>query len=226
MKTQHYFMLFVFLLMQGLQAQEIEKDTKTTDSIRPITPYSLYQGYSDPSRYRIGGGLFIPQGELGNYIGISPLVEVALHIPAIRNHSIDIAVQFIIPNQKKAYQIPTTIGFRTGESFFISNYFMRFNKNLLAAEKEQRLEIGLGLGASTLLTAVRGSELELGQDTDLDQNVTVLMFMPSINYKFKPYDNSLFSIGVDLQYSPYRIQGAVEDAIGGLAISPRITYTF
>ena len=146
MKTVCTFMLLSLAVFQGLEAQELEIKTQTKDSINTITPYSMQMEEGTEPRYSVGAGLFIPQGTLENYIGVSPLVEVALHIPALRNHAFDLAVQFVIPNQAQEFIIPTASGNQIGESFFMSNYLMRFNKNLLAEDKKQRLEIGLGLG--------------------------------------------------------------------------------
>lgn len=227
MKTVGTFIFLSLVLLQGLRSQDTENKAPVQDSIHTITanPYRLVKEGIEP-RYSVGVGIFIPQGTLENYIGVSPLVEVALHIPAHRNHAFDLAVQFVIPNQTEDFIIPTFSGIQNGQSFFMSNYVMRFNKNLLKEEKKQRLEIGLGLGASTLVTSLQSSFIEQQENLDDQQSITTFLVMPSIKYRLQPFNNTLLTMGIDLQYSPYRIKGALEENIGGLAISPRVTYSF
>ena len=88
------------------------------------------------------------------------------------------------------------------------------------------MEIGLGLGASTLISNVEFSFVDEPEPVDRDQNVTTLLFMPGIQYRIKPSENTQLTIGAALHYAPYRIKGAIDENIGGMAISPRINYSF
>jgi len=212
------YILLAALLTHSLYAQTGDlKDAKEESSV-----------WDDgiPARFNIGGGLFIPQGKLGDFMATSPLVEAELHIPAYRNHAFDLVVQLVVPNQSQDYVLQTPTGIFEAQTFFISNYFMRFNKNLLPEEGKQRFEIGLGLGASTLVTEVQNLLMDGDTAQGSFQSVTTFLIAPGLKYKFKPIGNTLLTFGIDLHYAPYRIQDSLEEDIGKLAITPRILYSF
>jgi len=218
MKTVCTFMLISLVLIQSSYAQ--------TGELKDAQEESSAWDDGIPARFNIGGGLFIPQGRLGDFIATSPLVEAELHIPAYRNHAFDLVVQLVVPNQSQDYVLQTPTGIFESQTFFISNYFMRFNKNLLSEEGKQRFEIGLGLGASTLVTEVKNPSLEGNTTKENFQSVTTFLIAPGLKYKLKPIGNTLLTFGIDLQYAPYRIKDALHEDIGKLAITPRLLYSF
>jgi len=217
MKTLIYILLML-LTVQGLDAQE--------DEIQQPENYTGIWEEGMQPKFNFGAGLFIPQGNLSDFIGVSPLIDLELHIPAHRNHAFDIVVQFVIPNQTEDFLIQSNTGSVEASSSFLANYFLRLNKNLLPVESKQRFEIGIGVGASTVVTNVRNPFFEGEDDREEYENITTILITPGFKWKFRPSQDTLLTLGLDLHYAPYRIEGALEENIGGLALIPRILYSF
>lgn len=217
MKTTHYILL-ILLAVQGLYAQEDEVQ-------QPESYTGIWEEGMQP-KFNFGAGLFIPQGKLSDFIDTSLLIDLELHIPAHRNHAFDLVLQFVIPNQTEDFLIQTSIDTIQARTSFLSNYFFRFNKNLLSEQSKQRLEIGLGVGGSTIVTDVRNPFFEGEDDQEEYESITTILITPGLKWKFKPSQDTLLTLGLDLHYAPYRIEGALEENIGGVAITPRILYSF
>ena len=184
--------------------------------------------YEDPwtPEFSLGVGVFIPQGRLNQYIKPSPVINLELDFPTRRSKSLDIVIQLVIPNQGDDFLYRRTIDTLAAKSTFLANYYVRFNKNLLPETVSQKLELSLGLGASTIVTDARNPFYEGAEGQNKYENVTTILVAPGIKWEFEPYDDTLLSLGLDLNYMPYRIEGALEERIGSLALIPRLTYRF
>ncbi len=179
-------------------------------------------------KFEIGGGFYIPQGKLATYIKPSPFIDIEIYIPTLRNKSITAVFQFVIPTQGDPFvlQNPDEIDQREEvRSNFIVNTFFRFSQNLTSIESTSKLELGLGVGVSTMIVQTPFSFFN-NNDENAGRGLVAFLVVPGLHWKFKPTANTDLTIGVDLQYSPYRLKGALEQDIGGLALTPKILYRF
>ncbi|WP_299209162.1 hypothetical protein [uncultured Dokdonia sp.] len=102
---------------------------------------------------------------------------------------------------------------------------MRFNQNLTSIDSKSKLELGVGVGISTMLVQTPFSFFN-NEGENASRGLVSFLVAPGLHWKFKPTENSHITIGADLQYSPYKLKGALEQDLGGLAISPKILYRF
>ncbi|RZN82506.1 MAG: hypothetical protein EVB11_08450 [Winogradskyella sp.] len=192
------------------------------DSIVRARNYNYIDSYKDYWRtvtFKIGGGLYIPQGDLNNYFESSPLFEMSLDFPVTDNKSLELALQFILPKQKESFKYVNTVD--EAEAALIFNPMLRFKKDLSKNETSKFL-IGLGVGASVI-----GLNQNIGLTNEKEKTeITSFMIAPSLDYvkSFKNKEQLTFSLG--LNYSPYKIKGILDEKIGGLAITPRLLYSF
>jgi hypothetical protein len=204
-------------------AQSDSTATKTTTN-----EYWEYERVLHPAKFEIGGGLFIPQGKLATFIKPSPFIGVEIYIPTKRNKSITIVSQFVLPSQEDRFIIenPNAIDqIEAVRSSLIINTFLRFSQNLNSIDSASKLELGLGVGISTMLVQTPFSFFN-DEGENANRGLVSFLIAPGLHWKFKPTKNSDLTIGADLQYSPYKLKGALEQDLGGLAISPKILYRF
>lgn len=188
--------------------------------------------YKDPLReyfkkvdFRIGGGVLIPQSGLKDFFGNSPMIELGAVFPLKRKKSLELAVQFVIPNQKKSFQYITVLDTINAKATFIFNPMLRFRKHLVSNYKSD-LNISLGIGASILQTNARNPFYEGKKDDNKYEIVTAFLASPGIEYTHKFANKEHISIGLSFQYSPYKIEGALQEDIGSFFYVPRIAYRF
>ncbi|MFT5890566.1 MAG: hypothetical protein ACI9Y7_000659 [Dokdonia sp.] len=221
MKT--YFIVLLSLCTYMGIAQSDSTATKTVTN-----EYWEYERVLHPAKFEIGGGFFIPQGKLATFIKPSPFIGVEIYIPTKRNKSITAVFQFVLPSQEDQFiiQNPNTIdGVEAVSSDLIINTFLRFSQNLTPIDSPSKLELGLGVGISTMLVQTPFSFFN-DDDENASRGLVSFLIAPGLHWKFKPTKNSDLTIGADLQYSPYKLKGALEQDLGGLAISPKILYRF
>ena len=190
--------------------------------------YWEYERVLYPPKFEIGGGIFIPQGKLATFITPSPFIGVEIYIPTKRNKSIAIVSQFVLPSQEDRFIIenPNVIDqVEAVRSNLIINTFLRFSQNLIPIDNASKLELGLGVGISTMFVQTPFSFFN-DEGENANRGLVSFLIAPGLHWKFKPTENTDLTIGVDLQYSPYKLKGALEQDIGGLAISPKILYRF
>ena len=181
--------------------------------------------YFKKVRFRIGGGVLIPQSGLKDYFGNSPMIELSTVFPLKRKKSLELAVQFVIPNQKKSFQYVTTLETVDAKATFMFNPMLRFKKHLLSTYKSD-LNISLGLGASILRTDARNPFYEGKENDKKYEIITSFLASPGIEYTHKFANKEHISIGLNFQYSPYKIEGALQEDIGSFFYVPRIAYKF
>ena len=115
--------LLTFLFSFQIIAQT-EQNGSIKDSIQPN------EDYFDRITFNLGGGVFIPQGELKRYFGTGPLLELNFNFPINKNKSIDIVGQFIIPNQVEEFAFIRTIDTVRAKSQMMFNFLGKFNKTI------------------------------------------------------------------------------------------------
>lgn len=179
-------------------------------------------------KFEIGGGLFIPQGKLATFIKPSPFIDLEIYFPTRRNKSIVAIFQFVLPSQEDSFiiQNPDAIDqVEAVSSDLIINTLLRFNQNLTSIDSKSKLELGVGVGISTMLVQTPFSFFN-NEGENASRGLVSFLVAPGLHWKFKPTENSHITMGADLQYSPYKLKGALEQDLGGLAISPKILYRF
>ncbi len=221
MKT-YFIVLLSFCTYVGI-AQSDSTATKTITN-----EYWEYERFLQPAKFEIGGGFFIPQGKLATFIKPSPFIGIEVYIPTKRNKSIAIVSQFVLPSQEDRFIIenPNAIDqVEAVRSNLIINTFLRFSQNLTPIDSTSKLELGLGAGISTMLVQTPFSFFN-DKGENANRGLVSFLIAPGLHWKLKPTKNSDLTIGTDLHYSPYKLKGALEQDIGGLAISPKILYRF
>ena len=210
-----------FLLSVNLMAQN--------DSIvqRQIYNYNqLFNDYWKTVTFKIGGGMLIPQGELRKHFGLSPLVELSLDFPVTDTKSLELALQFAIPEQKQEFEYARLTDTVKTKATFLFNPMLRFKKNF-AKSDSNKLLLGLGLGASVITTDARNTDfLDNSEDRNKYEVIAAFLISPSLDYAKTFKNNNEFTFSIGLNYSPYKIEGALQEDIGSIAITPRILYSF
>ncbi|WP_431110060.1 hypothetical protein [Winogradskyella poriferorum] len=188
--------------------------------------YDSFNAYWKTVTFKIGGGIYIPQGDLKKYFGSSPLVELSLDFPVTETKSLELAVQFIIPEQRQAFEYVRLTDSVETKATFLFNPMIRFKKNFSKSESSKVL-FGLALGASVVTTDARNTDFfDMSEDRSKYEIISALLISPSLDYVKAFKNNNEFTLSVGLNYSPYKIEGALQEDIGRIAITPRILYSF
>ncbi|WP_034062283.1 hypothetical protein [Lacinutrix jangbogonensis] len=184
------------------------------------------QDYFKRVTFKIGAGVLLPQGNLKDYFGVSPLVELSLDFPVTQKKSLELALQFVVPDQKESFKYVRTIDTVQVKATFMFNPMLRFKKNISTSRTSQ-LHVGFGLGLSIIKTDSR-NPFYTGSDEDNEKYevVSAILASPSLDYikTFKNNEQLTFSFG--LNYSPYKVEGALRENIGSISLTPRIMYSF
>lgn len=194
------------------------------DSIAQNKNYSHYDSFDDYWKtitFKIGGGVLIPQGNLKKYFATSPLVELSLDFPVTDSKSIELALQFILPKQRRPFQYIRDEESIDAEASFIVNPLVKFKKEI-GGHDLRRFILGIGIGASII-----NSNQKVNSSNDKDSyEITSFLVAPSLDYVLSFKNKEQLTLSLGIQYSPYKIKGAVQEDIGALALTPRILYSF
>ncbi len=205
----------VMLLCLGI------KSKAQNDTVRTYNNYDYFKTIT----FKIGGGVLIPQGKLKNYFEASPLLELSADFPLKKNKSLEIALQFVVPNQKESFQYLGIIDTVATRASFVFNPMLRFKKHICFGES--KLFAGLGIGASIIKTNLRNPFYE-GKEGDEEkyEMISSILISPDIGYMLTFKNGEELTFGLSLQYTPYKIEGALHDDIGGTALVPKLLYKF
>lgn len=173
----------------------------------------------------IGGGIFMPQGNLSTYFGTAPFFEISGNFPLKRKRAVGATLQIVIPNQKDDFLYRRTIDTIQVKSTMMVNFTLDFKKTIRSFGKGN-LNLKLGIGASGITTDARNPFYSGQEGEEKYEIVGAILFSPGLEYKHEFNENTKFIIGVSMNYAPYKIEGAVRENIGGLAFVPKITYIF
>lgn len=188
--------------------------------------HDTFNDYWKRVTFKIGGGLVLPQGELKQFFGNSPLVELSLDFPVTDSKSLELALQFVIPEQHQAFEYARLTDTVQTKATFMFNPMLRFKKNLITA-LDKKLLLGLGLGASVITTDARNIDvLDTSDDRRKYEVISTFLISPSLGYAKTFKNNNEFTFSIGLNYAPYKVEGALQEDIGSIAITPRILYSF
>ena len=183
------------------------------------------QNYIKNISFRIGVGALIPQEGLKEYFGLSPMLDLSVNFPLRNKKSIDITIQLAIPNQKDDFTYLRTIDTIQAKSTLMFNGMLKFKKDIVKT-RNSALNLNIGIGASFVTTNARNPFYEGEDNQEKYESITAFLVSPGLEYKKRFRNNDEVTFGVAIQYSPYRIEGAVREDIGGLFYVPKIAYRF
>lgn len=184
------------------------------------------QENSENARIKAGTGIFIPQGKLKNFLGTSPYFEVSVDAQLFERDNFGFSLQFIIPNQQKDFLYQNIYNeTENAKATYIVNILFNFRKRFAETQKSA-FEFRFGFGASGLQTNLRNPRYSGNSNEDKYEMIGAFLFNPNIEYTRKLKDKTALNFALGLHYSPYKIEGALQEDIGGLGIVPKITYTF
>ena len=182
--------------------------------------------YFEKVEFRIGTGVLIPQNGLKKYFGISPLIELSGVFPLKNKKSIALAIQFVIPNQEADFKYLRSNDTIRAKATFMFNPMIRFKRAVYENNKTQ-VNIGLGVGGSFINTNARNPNYEGKEDdTKKYEKINAILVTPGIeiSHQFSSMDKISFSLNI--QYSPYKVEGALRENIGSVFYAPKLTYKF
>lgn len=175
---------------------------------------------------KFGAGIFIPQENLKNYFGVSPYFEINVQVPFFKKDNFGFSFQFVIPNQQKNFSYITVHNeIEKTKATYIANIVFNFRKSIFKTEKSA-FEFMLGVGASGLQTDLRNPRYSGHKDENKYEMIDAFLLNPSLNYNKIFKDKTELSFAFGIQYSPYKIEGAVQENIGGFAFIPKLLFTF
>lgn len=178
------------------------------------------------SKVTAGTGVFIPQGKLQHFLGISPYFEVHIGAPFLLFPNFGFGFQFAVPNQQQDFLYQSIFEENQNvKATYMANIVFNFRKRF-AETQTSAFEFRLGIGASGLQTDLRNPRYTGKEDEKKYEMISTLVVNPNIEYIRKFKDKSALNFALALQYSPYKIEGAIQEDIGGFAIIPKILFTF
>ncbi len=220
MKTRIIILIILIFSFDKLFAQP---DTLSVTNSKSY--YDAYDDYVNKITINFGIGAFIPKGNLKTYFGNAPLFEIDVNFPLKKAKSIDAVFQIVIPDQQKDFLFLRTTDTINVKSTSMFNGFIRFKKRIHNSVKS-KVNLGLGIGVSSITTNARNPFYSGKQDESKYEFISTLLLIPGAEWSYTFSDHAKFTLGLDLQYAPYKIEGALREDIGQIALIPKISYKF
>lgn len=175
--------------------------------------------------FKIGAGVFIPNGNLKDYFGASPVIEMSFGFPFNLKKSTDVVFQFGIPTQDKNFQFIRNIDTVAAKTNMMFNAFLKFKKQVFE-RNNKNLKLYFGIGVSTITTNARNPFYSGQEGENKYEFISSILIAPGFDYTFQFENEDSITIGINYQYSPYKTEGALQDNIGSSGFIPRILYSF
>lgn len=219
MKTK-FFILVMACITTGVYSQN------DSLSVHSSKEYFMAEAeYLQKISFKIGAGVFLPQGQLANYMGSSPLFELSLNFPLKKTKTIEAAVQFVVPEQQQDFLFLSALDTIQAQGRFMINGALKFKKRVHASAKSE-WHLGLGIGLSTLFTNARNSNNSGDSDNDKSESINALLLNPGLEWVYHFSDQAEFTFGLGLHYAPYKTAGVLSEDIGAFGLTPKIAYRF
>lgn len=178
------------------------------------------------TKIKLGAGVFMPQGKLQNFLSNSPYFEIGLDFSMFERDNFGFALQVVIPTQQELFMYTSVQGQTENvKATYITNIVFNFRQQLVKTEKSV-FELRLGVGGSGIHTDLRNPRYSGHKDENKYEMISAILINPSIEYIRKFSDTSTLNLAIGFHYAPYKVEGAVQQDIGGLALVPKIMYTF
>ena len=217
-------LLIILLLITISCISQVKKDSLKT-RLDSESQNKNSSNYLERIVFKVGGGLFIPQGNLNTYFGVAPLIELNANFPIKEEKSIELALQFVIPNQKQNFLYLRTIDTLQVKSKMMINLFINLKKKLYS-KHNSTIDISLGIGGSTIRTDARNPSYTGKKDEEKYEMVSSLLISPGVNWHHQFSRKTKITFSLNLQYSPYKVEGSLREDIGASGIIPKILFTF
>jgi len=211
-------MLLILSLFLSVQLVYSQDDIDTTDD---TVDDPLFEDID----ISLGGGVFMPLGNLTQYFGTAPYFDLTMDYKLRGQKSIGFTMQFVIPNQKDDFLYRRTIDTIQAKSTMMFNIMGDFKKTIATSEKGY-LSLKMGIGASIITTDARNPFYSGEEGESKYETVSAILFAPGLEYRHKFKEHAEFVVGLSMHYAPYKVEGAVRENIGGLALVPKIAYIF
>lgn len=183
------------------------------------------EDYMREVSYKIGVGVLMPKDGIKEYFDVSPMLDLSLNFPLKNKKYIDFTLQFVIPNQVDTFTYARPIDTIQAKGTLMVNAFLKFKKDIIQTNTS-RFNIGLGIGISNVTTDARNPFYRGNEEEEKYENFTALLVSPGIELAKIFKRNDEITIGLSFQYSPYKIEGALQENIGALFLVPKIAYRF
>lgn len=181
--------------------------------------------YFEQLNVKIGGGVFIPKGELKDFFGNSPVFEFNSNFLSFKKKSVNIVLQFALPNQSKNFKFIRNIDTVSTKSNLMFNAYLKLNRHVLFTKKNN-LKVFFGLGVSTIQLDARNPFYSGQEGEEKYEFVSAILFAPGISYTHNFNKNFKLSFDINYHYSPYKTEGALRENIGSSGVIPKILFTF
>ncbi|NMH88479.1 hypothetical protein [Flavivirga algicola] len=215
-------LIIITVLICGLK---LSAQTDTLSVTNSKDYYDAFDGYLNKITFNFGIGAFVPKGNLKTYFGDAPLFEISVSFPLKKAKSLEAVFQIIIPDQQEDFLFLRTIDTINVKSTSMFNGFIRFKKSVQNSRKS-KVNLGLGIGVSTITTNARNPFYNGRKDESKYEFISSLLLIPGLAWSYTFSEHAKFTLGLDLQYSPYKIEGALREDIGQIALIPKISYRF
>ena len=212
MKKVILFFIYIGILNATNAQQDAKIDVKEPDFFESIN-------------FKIGAGVFIPNGNLKDYFGTSPLIEMSFGFPFSFKKSIDVVFQFGIPTQHKEFQFIRNIDTVSAKTNMMFNAFLKFKKQVFRRANKD-LKLYFGIGVSTITTDARNLFYSGQEGENKYEFISSILIAPGFDYTFQFKNEDCITFGINYQYSPYKTEGALQDNIGSSGFIPRILFSF
>jgi hypothetical protein len=189
------------------------------------TNYDNQEQFLKNFNFKIGAGIFIPQGKLNDYFGTSPLIELNFKLLSLKEKSLGIAFQFAIPGQNKNFNFIRNIDTVNTKSNLMLNVFFKLNKDILKTKKNH-LKAFFGLGISTIQLNARNPFYSGQEGEEKYEFISTILFAPGIDFTHCFKNDFKITFGVNYHYSPFKTEGALREDIGHSGLIPKILFTF
>jgi len=180
--------------------------------------------YLKTAKFKIGTGVLIPQNGLKEYFGISPIIELRIEFPLKQNKSLEFSVQTIVPNQEESFRYIRDLDTINAKATLMINPILRFKKYFIKTKKSD-LNLNVGFGISVIQTNARNLFYEGKEGQKKYETITAFLASPGIEYSYK-FNNEELSVGFNVQYAPYKIEGSLRENLGTIFYTPKIAYKF
>jgi hypothetical protein len=119
--------LYILLLNMNLMILWSQNDSieSTND------PYfDEMDAYFESTSFRIGLGAFIPAKSSTRFFKIAPLVEINWNLPVSIDESIELAAQFVVPEQGEDFLYRNWLDTLKARATFLLNGLIKFKKDI------------------------------------------------------------------------------------------------
>ncbi len=218
--TMKRFVLLILILFRTTSWSQNDSIVSSYDSY-----FDDVEAYLETTSVRIGLGAFIPFKTTTQYFKISPLIEINWNFPVGTDESIELATQFVVPQQDNAFLYRKGLDTLNGKATLMFNTLMKFKKDIRKTHNSI-MDVGIGVGVSAIVTTVEKPLIDIKEDRSEYESLVSLLLSPELEYLYDINPKAQISLSFSVQYSPYKLKAAIDNDIGKWYCIPKMTYRF